>query len=976
MGGIPIMKNILELKILRKIIALLLTLFFIIIFQSIATKASELDKNVLILNSYSIGFYWTDGECEGILNSLNSEENVIKYVEYMDWKRYNSEDNLNKLYEYYKYKYSGKKIDLIITTDDAALNFAIKYRKELFSDAPLVFGGVNKEPANTILKDVTNVTGIYESTDPEVTISNALKIKPKTKKLYVIHDNTETGISFYNLIKNSVSSLGVNLIISDLNNYSIDELCNKVSTLENDSIVIFDAYSIDAKGLSLPMEKFSSMISSNSSVPIFTTSEILIGNGCIGGSVLSAKVHGADIGTLALKTLRGEDINAISFVEKKSVRSIYDYNVLKKYGLDLATLPPNSTVINKPSSFYETYKNQIYIISSIFIVLIFLIIYLMVNIKKRIEVEKKLIENNDEISALYEELIASEESLQMNYIELNGKQNELLLSEEKYRLIAESSLDIIWEEDAKTNIRTYSDKLFEILGYTNDELLTFDDWYNIIHPMDKDILIQTRLLHKQNGFTDNNIIYRVQCKNGQFIWVLANVKLQYDEDGNLIKMYGAYKDVTELKENALKINNLAFYDSITTLPNRVSLHNKIRELTESEKEFVLFFLDLDNFKIINDSFGHSVGDKLLILVAQRINSISKEECTAFRLSGDEFIVLYTGSKDNVVIENIASTILSKISEPYKIDDQYFYISASIGIALYPENGINIDELLKNADTAMYYSKESGKNKYTFFNSVMGENTIKKINLHNNLHNAIKNNEFVLYYQPITNVSSGQIVGMEALIRWISPTEGFIPPDRFIQAAEESGQIIEIGTWVIRSACNFAKELLSLGHKNFYISINVSAVQLMQKNFKDILFNIISEIGIPTECLLIEITESVFMESFEDMSILFSEIRERGIRIALDDFGCGYSSLTYLKHLPMDVLKIDKSFIDDILSDNQKNCIVGLIITLMKQLDFKVIAEGIETKEQLDYIHKYNCDLFQGYLVSKPVTKEKFLKLLN
>jgi ABC-type uncharacterized transport system substrate-binding protein len=275
-----------------------------------------------------------------------------------------------------------KKIDLIITTDDAALNFAIKYRKELFSDAPLVFGGVNKEPANTILKDVTNVTGIYESTDPDVTISNALKMKPKTKKLYVIHDNTETGISFYNLVKNSVSSLGVSLIISDLSNYNIDELCDKVSTLENDSIVILDAYSIDAKGLSLPMEKFSNMISSNSSVPIFATSEILIGNGCIGGSVLSAKVHGADIGTLALKNLRGEDINAISFVEKKSVRSIYDYNVLKKYGLDLATLPPNSIVINKPFSFYETYKLQIYIISSIFIVLIFLIIYLMINIKK------------------------------------------------------------------------------------------------------------------------------------------------------------------------------------------------------------------------------------------------------------------------------------------------------------------------------------------------------------------------------------------------------------------------------------------------------------------------------------------------------------------------------------------------------------------------------------------------------------------
>jgi len=967
------MKNILGLKILRKIMALLLTLFFIIIFQSIPTKASELDKNVLIINSYSTGFYWTDGECEGILNSLNSEENVIKYVEYMDWKRYNSEDNLNKLYEYYKYKYSGKKIDLIITTDDAALNFAIKYRKELFSDAPLVFGGVNKEPANTILKDVTNVTGIYESTDPEVTINNALKMKPKTKKLYVIHDNTETGISFYNLIKNSVSSLGVSLIISDLSNYDIDELCNKVSTLEDDSIVIFDAYSIDAKGLSLPMEKFSSMISRNCSVPIFTTSEVLIGNGCIGGSVLSAKVHGADIGTLALKTLRGEDINAISFVEKKSVRSIYDYNVLKKYGLDLATLPPNSIVINKPFSFYETYKLQIYIVALIFMILLALVMYLMINIRKRIKVEKKLIENNDEISVLCEELIASEESLQMNYVELNNKQNELLLSEEKYRLIAESSTDIIWEQNCEDNTLKYSDKLFEILGYTNNELSTSHDWKNIVHSLDIDIL---KGITTNYAINKRNIEYRVRCKNGQYKWIISNSTPQFDEKGNLIKVYGAYKDITELKENQLEINNLAFYDSITKLPNRVSLHNKIRELTESEKEFVLFFLDLDNFKIINDSFGHSVGDKLLILVAQRINSIDNKECATFRLSGDEFIVLYTDSKNNVVIENIASTILSKISEPYKIDDQYFYISASIGIALYPENGVDINELLKNADTAMYYSKESGKNKYTFFNSVMGENTIKKIILHNNLHNAIKNNEFVLYYQPITDVSSGKIVGMEALIRWISPTEGFIPPDKFIHAAEESGQIIEIGTWVIRSACKFAKELLSLGHKNLYISINVSAVQLMQKNFKDILFNIITETGIPTECLLIEITESVFMESFEDMSVLFSEIREQGIRIALDDFGCGYSSLTYLKHLPMDVLKIDKSFIDDILSDNEKNCIVGLIITLMKQLDFKVIAEGIETKEQLDYIHKYNCDLFQGYLVSKPVTKEQFLKLLN
>jgi len=970
------MKNILKFKISKKLFLLLSLLFLLTAFPKIEVKADKIDKNVLIINSYSTGFYWSDGECEGIINTLNSEENVIKYVEYMDWKRYNSEDNLNKLYEYYKYKYSEKKIDLIITTDDAALNFAIKYRKELFSDAPLVFGGVHKESADKILNGDSNVAGIYEAIDPEGTIKAALDMKPKTKKIYVIHENTETGTSYYNLVEKAALSINKNLIVSDLSNYPVDEIRNTTSTLKDDSIVLLDAYNIDAKDLLLPVNKLLNIICTSSSVPIFTTSEPLIGQGCIGGSVISGKVHGADIGTLALRNLRGEDINSISFIDKKSVSSIYDYNILKKYGLTSAVLPQNSTVINKPSSFYETYKSQIYIISLIFIVLIILIIYLMINIKRRIKVEKKLIENNDEISALYEELIASEDSLQMNYIELNNKQNQLLLSEEKYRLIAESSLDIIWEEDMKTNIRKYSDKLFDILGYTNDELPTFNDWYNIIHPMDRDIVMKTRSMHKQNGFIDNNVIYRVQCKNGQLKWVIANVKLQYNEDRNLIKMYGSYKDITELKEKQLEINNLAFYDSITKLPNRISLHNAVRELTESKKDFTMFFLDLDNFKIINDSFGHPVGDKLLILVTERINSMNKDEYTAFRLSGDEFIIIYAGSNDRIVIENIASTILSKISESYDIDGSHFHISSSIGIALYPENGADVNELLKNADTAMYYSKESGKNKYTFFNTVMGENTIKKINLHNNLHNAIENNEFVLYYQPIADVSDGQIVGMEALIRWISPEEGFISPDKFIQAAEESGQIIEIGTWVIRSACNFAKELLDLGHKSFYISVNVSAVQLMQKNFKDILFNIIKETGIPTECLLLEITESVFMQSFEDMSTLFSEIRERGIRIALYDFGCGYSSLTYLKNLPMDVLKIDKSFIDDILSADEKNCIVGLIITLMKQLEFKVIAEGIETKEQLDYINKYKCDLFQGYLVSKPIPKEQILKLLN
>jgi diguanylate cyclase (GGDEF)-like protein/PAS domain S-box-containing protein len=970
------MKRIIKLKISPKIFLLLFLTIVLVVFPKNNVKADVTDKNVLLLNSYSTDFYWSDGECEGIINALNSQENIVKHIEYMDWKRYNSDEYLNRLYEYYKYKYSGKKIDLIITTDDAALNFAVKHRKELFSDAPIIFGGVHKDSADKILNHISNVAGIYESIDPEGTINAALKMNPKIKNVYMILENTETGKSYYNLTEKAATSIGKNLTVHNLSNCSIEEISEISSSLKDDSIIILDAYSLDSKELVLSVNKLLNIISNSSSVPVFTTSEPLIGQGCIGGSVISPKVHGTDIGNLAVRYLNGEDINSISFIDKMSVHSIYDYNVLKKYNLTSAVLPENSTVINKPSSFYETYKLQIHIVILIFSTLVCLIIYLIINIKKRIKIEQTLIENNEEISALYEEISASEESLQENYIELTNKQRELLQSEEKYRLVAESTLDIIWEEDLITNKRTYSDKLFEILGYTNEELPTFTDWCKIVHPADKIAVLKTRDSHKKNGYVNNNVVYRVKCKNGQYKWIAANVKMQYNKDETLIKMYGAYKDVTELKQKQAEINLLAYYDSITKLPNRVSLNNTIKKIINSEKEFAIFFLDLDNFKIINDSFGHPVGDKLLILVAHRMNSMNKDEFTAFRLSGDEFIVIYTGSKEKSTLENVASTILNKISESYNIDGSHFHISSSMGIALYPENGVDENELLKNADTSMYYSKESGKNKYTFYNSFMGEDTIKKIKLHNNLHNAIQNNEFILYYQPITDVFTGQIIGMEALIRWNSPKDGFIPPEKFIKAAEESGQIIEIGTWVLRTACNFAKELLELGNINFYISVNVSAVQLMQKNFKNILFNIINEANIPPECILIEITESVFMESFDDMSILFSEIRNKGIRIALDDFGCGYSSLTYLKNLPVDVLKIDKSFIDDILSEDERNCIVGLIITLMKQLEFKVIAEGVETEEQLDYISNYDCDLFQGYLVSKPVPKEDIIKLLD
>lgn len=960
---------------IKKAFLLIIFLLIGLNINSISPKADVVEKNVLIINSYYSGYDWTDGVCQGIYSTLN-DNNIVKYVEFMDWKRDATDGNLNNFYDYCKYKYEGKKIDLIITSDDAALKFALKHRKELFSNASIVFGGIDINSVNTILKDVPNVTGVLEGINPEGTVKEALQILPEIKDVYIVHDNTETGISYYNLVTKYVDDNNININIKDLGNYSIDEICEITSKLKDDSVVLLDVYSTEYNGFSLPLKKISNMITERSAVPVFTTSEALIGEGCIGGRILSPRFHGIEMGEMAVRVLNGEDINAIPIQNKDSVKSIYDYRILEKYNLVSAVLPENSIVVNKPFSVYETYKIPIYIIITIFIILVISVAYLMINIKKRIKAEKILLDNNEQINALNEELIASEESLQLNYKELNNKQDELVESEEKYRLVAEASSDIIWEEDVQNNSRKFSHKLFDILGYSDDELITFEDWYNIVHPMDSKYVYKTHRRLTNGDINSDDIEYRVRCKNGQYKWILSNSKPQYDARGNIVKIYGSYKDITELKETQIEINNLAYFDSITKLPNRVSLYKILRNYISLAKEFTLLFVDLDNFKMVNDSYGHAVGDKLLQLVTERLNPMNKKEIKAFRLGGDEFIIIYSGENDKETIEYVANKLLLEISEPYRIEGKFFYISASIGIASYPENGHDLNELLKNADTAMYKSKQSGKNKFTFFDEVMSEENLNKINMHSNLVNAIKGEEFVVYYQPITEVKTGKIVGMEALIRWLSPKQGLIPPDKFIKAAEESGQIIEIGNFVMKNACSFINELKNKGYDNIYVSVNVSAVQLMQNNYKDTLFKIIDEAKISPESLVLEITETVFMESFEEMTKLFSEIRKKGVKIALDDFGSGYSSLSYLKHLPMDLIKIDKSFIDDILSKDENNCIVGNIISIMKQFDFKVIAEGIETEKQLDYINNNKCDYFQGYLVSKPITKNEILKFLE
>lgn len=824
---------------------LLFLMALTIFFNYVSVHATTVNKNVLIINSYSQNHDWSFQECDGILKAFDTDQDVTLLVEYMDWKQYPSEQNLEHLYSYYKYKYAAKKIDLVITTDDAALIFALKHRQELFSDAPVVFGGIYKETSDMLLTGVTNVTGIYEQADPEGTIAAAKKMLPDLRDVYIVHDKTETGIIYGNLIENACTTVDANITPHDLSDYSFEEICSIAAKLDKHSIILMDAYNQDAAGPALSISDFANRLCQVSTVPVFTTAESLLGQGPVGGSLLSPSLHGQMIGKLAKKVLSGQDINTIPFVDEKSVYYSFDYNVLSKFFIPLALLPENSQVINNPFSVYETYKTQIQITGILFFLLVALVAYLFHNIILRKRIETRLIINNEQLTALYEEMAASEETLRHNFAELTAQEQ--------------------------------------------------------------------------------------------------------------------------------KINKLAYYDTITGLPNRAAFQEKVSEILKTSQNMALFFIDLDNFKMVNDSFGHSIGDKLLMTIAEQLCKITSKDAI-FRLGGDEFIITcpYITAQEDA--EQLAQTIIKTLANPNYIENNYFHINASIGIVFSTDSPSSCDDLLKRADMALYYSKAAGKGTYTFYSNAMGETVLKKAGIQNDLHNAIVNNELTLFYQPIIDLQTGHLKGLEALLRWQHPINGLITPDKFISIAEESGKMIDIGTWVIKNVCRFLKELYQLGYRDFYISVNVSAVQLLQNDFATLVGEALAEEQLPPDYLMLEITESVLIKSFDQVISTLCEIRQTGVKIALDDFGCGYSSLTYLRQLPLDVLKIDKSFIADILQVNANDCLTGSIILLAKQMGLHVIAEGVERTQQVSYLKVYNCDAIQGYLISVPVPQKDITDL--
>ena len=446
------------------------------------------------------------------------------------------------------------------------------------------------------------------------------------------------------------------------------------------------------------------------------------------------------------------------------------------------------------------------------------------------------------------------------------------------------------------------------------------------------------------------------------------------KDGKITHYMAIKEDISERKQAEARIHYLVNFDPLTGLPNRLQMDDHLQYTLNLAKRndgfFALMFLDLDHFKNINDTLGHSIGDRLLIELSKRLTASLRDQDTVSRMGGDEFIILLPGSDVSGTIQ-VAQKLLHSIAQTFFIEEYQLSITASIGIALYPNDGVDIEMLSKNADTAMYRAKDEGRNSYCFFTPEMQANSHRILQLSNALHHALKRNELHLVYQPQLSASAERIVGAEALLRWQHPEFGAVSPAEFIPIAEENGMILSIGEWVLRTAIFQAKSWIDNGQLPIIVAVNISAIQFRHPNLPDLITSILEEAGLPPQYLEIELTEGIAMSNPQIAINTMNDLHERGIRMSIDDFGTGYSSLSYLKKFKVYKLKIDQSFVRDIHTDPEDKGIVSAIINMARSLELQTIAEGVETQEQLEYLREQGCNEIQGYYYSQPLLPNEF-----
>jgi diguanylate cyclase (GGDEF)-like protein/PAS domain S-box-containing protein len=555
------------------------------------------------------------------------------------------------------------------------------------------------------------------------------------------------------------------------------------------------------------------------------------------------------------------------------------------------------------------------------------------------------------------------------------------LAEQRLKLagkILVSSNEAILVTDVHGDITEVNDAFCKITGYSREEVIG------------KNPRIMQSGRHPPEFFKEMwNVILETgqwhgeiwdRRKNGELFPKLLSISAVRSKQNRVTHYVGIFSDITKIKQTEQRLQYLAQYDPLTRLPNRLLFRDRLQqallEASRNKSVVALMLLDLDRFKDINDTLGHKAGDEVLFSVAKRLTLCMRKSDTVARLGGDEFTIILPDVSDTMALVAIARKVIQSLAEPFHLPGREVFLTASMGISIYPADGLEADRLLQNADMALYHGKELGKNTFQFFSEQMNEQVLARSQLEQDLRRAVERKEFAVYYQPKLAVRTGELTGVEALIRWQHPVRGLVGPDEFVSLAEDTGLIVPIGEWMLRTTCQQNKTWQDMGLPPIRVAVNVSARQLLREDLVAAVMKILEETGLEPTYLELELTETLAMKDAETTVRVFTALKGMGIHITIDDFGTGHSSLAYLKRLPIDILKVDKSFVQDIKPDTDDEAIVKAIIAVAHSLKLKVIAEGVETKEQLEFLQLHDCDEWQGYFFSCPQPADALTELLQ